>query len=288
MVLLVAGSTQAFAQSLGERVYVQRCAGCHDQTTQRTPPKSVLQIMPASKILRVLDFGVMMSVSYPLRRDEREAVARYLGTDAGEPAPPASAFCGNRTVRLPDADVPQWNGWSPTSANARFQSAANSGITAAQVRSLELKWAFAFDGDVSTFNQPTVIGPYVFVGSAGGTVHALSATTGCIHWTFQANGPVRSSLLAVVRRDASTARRSGHMLIFSDLVGWTYALDAADGKVLWKARPEEHEGARLTGAAVEHDGIVVHPRRVVGRVARAWTSVRVLHVPWKPRRPACR
>src|SRR6187200_1261887 len=43
MVLLVAGSTQAFAQSLGQRVYVQRCAGCHDQTTQRTPPKSVLQ-----------------------------------------------------------------------------------------------------------------------------------------------------------------------------------------------------------------------------------------------------
>ena len=90
-------------------------------------------------------------------------------------------------------------------------------------------------------------------------VYALDTTTGCIHWTFQANGPVRSSLLAVVRRDPSTALRSGHMLIFSDLVGWTYALDAADGKVLWKARPEEHEGARLTGAAVEHDGIVYIP-----------------------------
>src|SRR3954470_7082167 len=76
----------------GERVYRERCAGCHDQTAQRIPPKTALQQMPAAKILRVLDFGVMMSVSYPMRRDEREAVAEYLGTDAGDPAPRAAAF----------------------------------------------------------------------------------------------------------------------------------------------------------------------------------------------------
>ncbi len=207
--------------------------------------------MPATKILRVLDFGVMMSVAYPLRRDERDAVAKYLGTDAGDPAPPASAFCANREVRLA-AGVPQWNGWSPTASNTRFQSAAAAGLTTDQVKRLELKWAFAFDGDVSAFNQPTVIGNYAFVGSAGGFVYALNTTTGCIHWTFQANGPVRSSLLAV-------ARTGGHALIFSDLVGWTYALDSSTGNLIWKVRPEDHEGARLTGAAVEHDGVIFIP-----------------------------
>ena len=254
--VLFAGS--AAAQISGERVYRERCAGCHDQATPRIPPRTALQQMPAAKILRVLDFGVMMSVSYPMRRDEREAVAKYLGTDAGEPAPPPSAFCSDRAVRLkPDATAatttggpatPTWNGWSPASSNTRFQSAANAGLTAAQVRGLELKWAFAFDGDVSTFNQPTVIGPYLFVGSAGGNVYALDAKSGCIHWTFAANGPVRSSLLAV-----------GTRLVFSDLVGWTYALDSADGTLIWKTRPEEHEGTRLTGAAVEHDGVVYIP-----------------------------
>src|SRR5215471_7478799 len=253
IIAAVAGSARA--QPSGEALYRERCAGCHDLTSQRIPPKSALQQMPATRILRVLDFGVMMSVAYPLRRDEREAVAKYVGTSAGDPAPPASAFCADRSVRrgaLGDARTPQWNGWSPTNSNTRFQSAANAGLTADQVKGLELKWAFAFDGDVSTFNQPTVIGPYLFVGSASGAVYALSTSSGCIHWRFQANGPVRSSLLHV-------KRAGGDALIFSDLVGWTYALDATNGSVIWKTRPEEHEATRLTGAAVEANGIVFIP-----------------------------
>ena len=50
-----------------------------------------------------------------------------------------------------------------------------------------------------------------------------------------------SSMLAVKRGNVD-------MLVFSDLVGWTYALDAARGTEVWRTRPEEHEGARLTGA----------------------------------------
>jgi polyvinyl alcohol dehydrogenase (cytochrome) len=202
----------------------------------------------------VLDFGVMMSVAYPLKRDERDAVAKYLGSDAPEPAPLPQAFCADRTIRFKvdnfgRAPVPTWNGWSPSNTNTRFQPASAAGLTSDQVRRLELKWAFAFDGDVSTFNQPTVIDGNVFVGSASGVVYALDAASGCIRWTFQANGPVRSAILFT----------SSWRLIFSDLVGWTYALDAMTGKQLWRARPEEHEGTRLTGAAVEHNGVVFIP-----------------------------
>src|SRR5215468_7419823 len=189
VVIAVAFAGSAVAQPSGEAIYRERCAGCHDLASQRIPPKSALQQMPATRILRVLDFGVMMSVAYPLKRDEREAVAKYLGTDAGDPAPPASAFCADRTVHVSafgDARTPRWNGWSPGSSNTRFQDAANAGLTTDQVKQLELKWAFAFDGDVSTFNQPTVIGEYLFVGSASGAVYALNTSSGCIHWTFQA------------------------------------------------------------------------------------------------------
>src|SRR5215475_2653302 len=129
LVAVVTGSARA--QGPGEAIYRERCAGCHDLTSQRIPPKSALQKMPATRILRVLDFGVMMSVAYPLRRDEREAVAKYLGTDAGDPAPPASAFCAERTVRssaFGDARTPHWNGWSPRSSNTRFQDASNAGL----------------------------------------------------------------------------------------------------------------------------------------------------------------
>src|SRR5262249_45991519 len=144
-----------------------------------------------------LDFGAMMTVAYPMNRDEREAVATYLGTNAPAISYPASAYCRDRSVTVPARPKAAWNGWSPGGNNARYQSAVAAGLSADQVRGLKLVWAFGFDGDVTAFSQPTVIDDQVFVGSAGGVIHALRAGTGCLQWTFQANGPVRSSVLAV-------------------------------------------------------------------------------------------
>jgi len=155
-------------------------------------------------------------------------------------------------VKIASRPKAQWNGWSPTDANTRFQSSDAAGLTVDQVKRLELKWAFAFDGDVSAFAQPTVIGRHLFVGSAGGVVHALNVDTGCLHWTFQANGPVRSAILAV-----PVGPR--YALFFSDLTGWFYSLDAETGRPLWKKRIEDHEATRLTGAAIVHDGTLFIP-----------------------------
>jgi len=239
-------------QPSGEAVYKARCAGCHDQVTPRVPNREALAKMSSTRILRALDFGVMMPVAYPLRRDERVAVASYLGTTARDPEPPAAAFCRDRTVRIAAGSTPRWNGWSPTGANTRFQTAAAGGLTGDQTRRLQLRWAFAFDGDVSAFNQPTVLGSTLYVGSAGGMVYALDTASGCIKWSFQANGPVRSALRAV-------QVPLGTALVFSDLVGWVYALDAANAKVLWKTRIEDHEATRLTGGAAVDNGIVFVP-----------------------------
>jgi mono/diheme cytochrome c family protein len=82
----------------GVTLYKQHCAACHDQISPRIPPRSALQKLSASRILRTLDFGVMMSIAYPLRRQEREAIATFLGT------PGQDAFVLNgvrRSPRLP-------------------------------------------------------------------------------------------------------------------------------------------------------------------------------------------
>ena len=62
----------------GLDVYQKRCASCHDQAGSRAPTREVLQKLPASRILRTLDFGLMMSLAYPMKREEREAVAREI------------------------------------------------------------------------------------------------------------------------------------------------------------------------------------------------------------------
>jgi polyvinyl alcohol dehydrogenase (cytochrome) len=102
------------------------------------------------------------------------------------------------------------------------------------------------------FAPPTVIGDELFVGSAGGVVNAMSASTGCLRWTFQAQGPVRSSIVAA---------RQGqqHVLLFGDLTGWFYAVRAENGQLLWKVRVDSHDSTRLTGGPTTDGDTVFVP-----------------------------
>ena len=209
--------------------------------------------MPSARILRALDSGAMMAIAFTLHRDERIAVANYLGTNETLPGPAASAYCADRSVKL-SASPAGWNGWSPGVANARFQSSELAGLSVEGVRKLKLKWAFGFDGDVTAFAPPTVLDGHLFVGSAGGVVHAMRADSGCLEWVYQANGPVRSSI-TVAPLDGG--RR--YALLFGDMTGWFYALAVESGKLLWKIRVEDHDSTRLTGAPIAHNGVVYVP-----------------------------
>jgi polyvinyl alcohol dehydrogenase (cytochrome) len=242
----------AAAPPSGEAVYKQRCASCHDSGNSRAPSRDDLKQFSVTRILRALDFGLMSNIAGPLRRDERDAVATYLGSAAASEAVPAKAYCADRSVKFTGSVEPQWNGWSPSPGNTRYQSPGAAGLNVNQVRRLKLKWAYGFEGDVVAFAQPTVLGSYLFVGSASGMVQALSTDSGCVRWTFQATGPVRSAILVVPLAD----RR---LLLFGDQVGWFYSLDAESGRLLWKKRPEAHESVRLTGAPAAYNGNVFVP-----------------------------
>src|SRR6267378_7060247 len=143
-----AASAQTAAPVSGADVYQKRCATCHDQPGSRVPSRDSLQKMPAVRILRTLDFGLMMGIAYPMKRDEREAVANYLGTPGGEPQPPASSFCSSGIGPMQGTAKESWAGWSPSPSNTRYQTAQQAGLTIRQVRHLQLKWALGFPGDV--------------------------------------------------------------------------------------------------------------------------------------------
>ena len=236
----------------GEEVYKQRCAGCHSQDNPRIPPRVSLEKMPASHILRTLNYGAMIGVAYTMSLAEREAVAKYLGAAGGDAPMPASAFCRDRAVKIAANPKVQWNGWSPTAENWRYQTAEAAGLTLDGVKRLKLKWAFALAGDVTAFAQPTILDNDLFMGSASGMIHALDRDTGCVRWLYQADGPVRAAI--------AVARESGrYVLLFGDQAGRFYALDAASGKLLWKKRMEDHDAARITGAATAYQGTVFVP-----------------------------
>ena len=255
-------SSSAPSTVSGADVYQKRCASCHDQAGSRAPLRDALQKLSAARILRTLDFGLMMAVAYPINRAEREAVANFLGTKAEETPLPASAFCSANISILSGPESDTWAGWSPSASNARYQSAERAGLAPGQVRRLKLKWALGFPGDVTAFGAPTVVNGTLFVGSASGAVEAVDANTGCTHWVFQADGPVRGAILPVANGSATS-------LVFTDLIGWAYAVEAKSGHLLWKKRIDEHEATRLTGSSVALDGVVFIP-------AASWEETRSL------------
>ncbi len=119
-------------------------------------------------------------------------------------------------------------------------------MTAAQVPSLKLKWAFGFPDTVSAYAQPTVGAGRVFVGSQNGTVYSLDAKTGCTYWTFKAQSAVRAAATLGLRRTAAGER--AYTLYVGDLSAHVYALDARTGDLLWAHKVDEHPGSRVTGA----------------------------------------
>jgi len=261
----------------GEATYKEFCAVCHDHPGPRVPPRAALQQLSAARILHTLDFGVMMNVAYPMQRSQREAVAKFLGRPGEDAGPPAAAFCSNREIAWAKNSAPDtpadpavnWTGWSPTDANLRFQRAEHAGLTADSVRKLKLKWAYGFAGDITAFESPTARNGTLFMGSASGVVQSMNAKTGCLYWTFQANGPVRAA--TTIARNAN-----GYSILFGDLTGWFYSLDAATGKMLWKRRVDAHEATRLTGSATVKDGIAFVP-------AASWEETRS----GNPKYPCC-
>jgi len=145
-----------------------------------------------------------------------------------------------------------WNGWSVEPDNSRYQ--AKPGLNATDIPRLKLKWAFGFPGDIRAYSQPTVVGGRVFAGSMGGTVYSLDAATGCVYWSFKAEGSVRSAV--TIGRPKAGGR---YVAYFGDLHAMAYAVDADSGALIWKQKVDQHPVARITGSPVFHDGRLFLP-----------------------------
>src|SRR4029077_14007492 len=148
--------------------------------------------------------------------------------------------------------APAWSGWGVEGAEGRFQAAAAARFVGAPGAQLVMKWAFAFPNGTSAFGQPAVAGGRVFVGSDNGFVYSMDAATGCVYWSFLAQGGVRTAV---------TIGKSGsrYAAYFGDVKANVYAVDAETGAQMWVKSAESHPLARVTGAPALFNGRLYVP-----------------------------
>jgi polyvinyl alcohol dehydrogenase (cytochrome) len=246
---ILASAAAGQTPTIGEQAFARECRTCHDgSASTRAPSAEVLHARSPKAIFDALNAGgAMQRPGARLSPEERRGVVEFLtGRELGSDVTGASAgLCEGTEPFSIAASAPGWNGWGVTITNTRLQSAADAGLTAEQLPHLKLKWAFGFPDASSAWSQPSVMGGRVFVGSQNGTVYSLNAKSGCIYWTFSAQGSVRTAPVIARRSDVP-----GYAVYFGDLGGRTYAVDASNGKQLWVRKVEDHPYVRLTGAPV--------------------------------------
>jgi polyvinyl alcohol dehydrogenase (cytochrome) len=257
MLALGMAAPSAYSQpqpAAGEMLFQSHCAGCHNGAAEaRAPAPDVLRQRSPAAILEALANGSMRVQGASLNGLERREIAEYVGGSVmpGDSTGAASARClAGQAFKL--GGGPAWNGWGGTPANTRWQSAVGAGLTAEEVPHLQLKWAFGFPDATSAWAQPSVVDGWLFVGSQNGTVYALDAKSGCIHWFFSADGGVRTAI------SVGPGVRGG-VVYFGDTGAKAYALEAATGRLLWKVRVEAHALARITGTPTLHRDLVYVP-----------------------------
>jgi polyvinyl alcohol dehydrogenase (cytochrome) len=252
---LIAQAQTLSQSSDGATLFKDHCATCHDgaQTSRAPSPDTLHQSTPQAVLNALL--GSMRVPGSKLSGAERRAVAEYITgkTLGGDPLGASTDRCESNPPFTVAAAAPSWNGWSPDATNTRFQPAKAAGLTPEQIPHLILKWSFGFPDATQAWAPATVVGGRLFIGSHNGTVYSLNAKSGCIYWTFSAEGGVRTAPIV-------SPASAGHFTVyFGDTSAREYALDAATGKKIWVRKVEDHPLARITGSPALFNGRLYVP-----------------------------
>jgi polyvinyl alcohol dehydrogenase (cytochrome) len=260
----LSGGRPVIGPPAGVTIFQQKCANCHTSEGLRmggraVPSIAALKAMPPNRIYESITRGSMTAEAAGLDDRLKRDLAEFL-TDRpfidveGTGAARMANRCATNPALGDLSSTPSWNGWSPDLANSRFQPAAAARLAPSDVPRLGLKWAFGFPGGGSSMSQPTVALGRVFVASDNRALYAIDARTGCVYWSFH---PESSGRIAPIVAPATGHPGTRYAVYFVTGSATAYAVDAQDGKLLWKT---EIKGLQVVSAAAAyHEGRLYIP-----------------------------
>ena len=236
----------------GASLYAANCAACHDGGLPKAPHRQWLELLAPASIVRALTSGVMATQGSGLTAREKLQIAEYLTrvpVSGGLPKVSEAPRCTGTATRFDRTKPIVIAGGGRGSA--RFIPASLAKMTAADLPRLELKWAYAFPNATKARSQPAIGMGAVFVGGEDGLVQAFDLASGCIRWSFEASGEVRTGIVL------TGGKRP--LAFFGDILGRAYALDALTGKKVWAKRIADHPSATLTATPLYAHGRLYLP-----------------------------
>jgi polyvinyl alcohol dehydrogenase (cytochrome) len=139
-----------------------------------------------------------------------------------------------------------------------WSQAAETTINVANAKSLEKKWVFTTESDVSA--TPTVSGGVVYFPDWGGNLYAVEASSGTLLWSHKVSQ--YDGMAGAVSRTSPVI--NGNMLIIGDHRGTVeahaganiIAVNRSNGDLIWKTQVETHSAAIITGSPLVYNNVV--------------------------------
>jgi polyvinyl alcohol dehydrogenase (cytochrome) len=260
LICLLPALAVAQRQPPGQALFEKNCAKCHS-ADGGAPAIAALNMLSTESIFDNLMKGRMAELTASMTSRERRTVAEFLGKQPlHDPAAGDVTKMSNRCAANPalgDLGTAAWSGWGGAT-NARFQTEQAAGLKAADVPRLKLKWAFGLPAGSNMYSQPAVAFGRVFVGSDDGVIYSMNAKSGCVYWAYQSDAFGRfAPIVAPIKGYAGT----NYAIFFVTRSTTAYAIDAHDGKLLWKALVKESPTAlnNLSASAAFYDGRLYVP-----------------------------
>ncbi|MBV9117185.1 MAG: PQQ-dependent dehydrogenase, methanol/ethanol family [Acetobacteraceae bacterium] len=153
-----------------------------------------------------------------------------------------------------------WAMYGRTYDNERFSPLKQ--INDQNVGQLKLVYAFQLGALRSNEATPLVIGDTMYIPSSSGpkSVYALDARTGTIKWQYQPDLPEDFEPFVCCDLDSRGVSYADGKILFGTLDGHLIALDAANGRELWKAQVVDYK----QGSVVTSPPLIVKNLAIVG------------------------
>lgn len=232
-------------EMIGEKIFDDSCASCHDNPAMKAPTREALSLYSRENLMIAMEFGKMQAMASHLDKSSRKLIAHYLaGSDTESYRWIDENLCSDQET---STDKAWLSNWGIGNNNRRFVSDSLTNINRDNVASLQLQWSVAFPKVTGMRSQPIVIGDTLFIGDKAGKLYTLDRTTGCVKQHKDIISGVRSAITL------ATLSNGQQLLVFANAIGTVFAVDPITFETIWQQSVTISQYSVVTGSISYHN-----------------------------------